>query len=118
VRTISNFQDEAVGSKSARGLVKPLPEDDPRDLVGLAADMRMLRNGLEAWKGEMERFRKRVDGEGDFVTGKGMRMLDAGEYLERTVDEYSSMVRMCEGMLEQVSMTFQMVRFLGVFFPL
>ena len=48
--------------------------DDPRDLVGLAADMTGLRNGLVGWKKEVERFGERMGGLG----GEGR------EYLART----------------------------------
>ena len=36
---------------------EPVPEDDPRDLVGLAAEMRLLRDGMVSWARELERFR-------------------------------------------------------------
>jgi hypothetical protein len=82
-------------------------------LVGFAAEMRLLRNGLVSWAREVERFRAKAAGEfprcvkGD----EKYPLLDAAEYLDRTVDEYAAMVRRCEGMLEQASMTFQMVSF-------
>ncbi len=81
--------------------------DDPRDLVGLAADMTGLRNGLVGWKREVERFRERM---GKLRGGLGRE--EEREYLKRTADEYGSMVRRCEGLLGQVGMAFQMVSFL------
>jgi len=121
---IKNFQIDAAAAATSARVQDPVPEDDPRDLVGLAAKMTMVRNGLVSWAKELERFRARVGGEfgREMVLrvaaaqhgggGEGevrMPLLDAGEYLDRTVDEYAAMVRRCEGMLEQVSMTFQMV---------
>lgn len=107
---IKNFQLNA--ATAAAKMSRPVHEDDPRDLVGLAAEMTLLRNGLVSWARELERFKaKAVVDFGSSAGGGGkLPLLDAGEYLEREVDEYQMMVRRCEGMLEQVSMTFQMVR--------
>ncbi|KAK0610882.1 hypothetical protein B0T14DRAFT_607077 [Immersiella caudata] len=111
-KLIKNFQDEAaVAGKSGSSIARRVQEDDPRDLVGLAGEMRLLRNGLVSWARELARFREKAGGN-EFprcVGGDGkLPLLDVGEYLDRTVDEYEAMVRRCEGMLEQVSMTFQM----------
>jgi hypothetical protein len=98
----------------------PAREDDPRDLVGLAGEVTLLRNGLVSWAREMERFGERTRGDFDFGAGvvvdadggehrPSLGLVDAKEYLERTGDEYAAMVRKCEGLLGQVSMAFQMV---------
>jgi len=133
---MKNFQLEVVPAaarssakpKSSR-FSRPVSEDDPRDLVGLAAEMRLLRNGLVSWARELERFGGKVVARGEFPTRVSVKanvngvgndkeypLLDAGDYLDRTVDEYAAMVRRCDGMLEQVSMTFQMVSFFSLFF--
>ena len=71
----------------------------------------MLRNGLVSWARELERSKAKAVVDFGSSAGSGkLPLLDPGEYLEREVDEYQMMVRRCEGMLEQVSMTFQMVR--------
>ncbi|KAK0715322.1 hypothetical protein B0H67DRAFT_537688 [Lasiosphaeris hirsuta] len=105
---IENFQLNAV--TAAAKLSRPVHEDDPRDLVGLAAEMTLLRNGLVSWAKELERLKGKAIN--DFETAVGgdpkLPLLNPGEYLDRTVDEYETMVRRCEGMLSQVSMTFQM----------
>ncbi|KAK4447296.1 hypothetical protein QBC34DRAFT_496178 [Podospora aff. communis PSN243] len=105
---IKNFQRNAATAPAK--MKRPVHEDDPRDLVGLAAEMRLLRNGLVSWARELGRFRERLGGDFERCVGgdEKLPLLDAGEYLDRTVDEYEAMVRKCEGMLEQVSMTFQM----------
>ena len=114
---IENFRID-VQAAEAR-LSRRVHEDDPQNLVGVAAEMRLLRNALVSWGREMGRFGASL-GEGGKARGdfarevdgdKRFPLLDAGEYLERTVDEYAAVVRKCEGMLEQVSMTFQMVSF-------
>ncbi|KAK0648507.1 hypothetical protein B0T16DRAFT_408321 [Cercophora newfieldiana] len=112
-RRIKNFSSEiaaAASSKSKSKISRPILEDDPQNLVGKAGEMRLLTNGLVSWAREMERFKEKVAREFPSCVGKDEKfpLLDAGEYLDRTVDEYGAMVRRCEGMLEQVSMTFQM----------
>ncbi|KAK4246021.1 hypothetical protein C7999DRAFT_15813, partial [Corynascus novoguineensis] len=103
-------------------------EDDPRDLIGLAADVTLLRNGLTSWVRAMQRFRERAagdfcwtasGGEKDKDEGQSLPLLDLEEFLEQTEDEYAAMVRKCDGLLGQVSMAFQMVGlFRSEFFPL
>lgn len=108
---IKNFQLNVTSAAAAKVLPGPAHEDDPRDLVGLCAEVTSLRNGLVSWTREIERFGARAVGDfGATVGGNpGLPLLDAREYLERTADEYGAMVRKCEGLLGQVSMTFQMV---------
>jgi hypothetical protein len=108
---IKNFQLDA--ATAAGKMLRPVHEDDPRDLVGLGAEMTLLRNGLVSWARELERLKDKAVK--DFANSVGgsekVPLLDPGEYLDREVDEYQMMVRRCEGMLSQVSMTFQMVSF-------
>lgn len=108
---IRNFQLNA--ATAAAKMPRPVHEDDPRDLVGLGAEMTLLRNGLVSWARQLERLKgKAVVDFASSVGGSGkMPLLDAAEYLDREVDEYQIMVSRCEGMLSQVSMTFQMVSF-------
>ncbi|KAK3342157.1 hypothetical protein B0T25DRAFT_586193 [Lasiosphaeria hispida] len=89
---IKNFQFDA-STASATRAPDPVPEDDPRDLVGLAAKMTTLRNGLMGWAKEMERFRGKAVEDFGTMVGKDPKLplLNAGEYLDRTVDEYSAM---------------------------
>jgi len=103
-------------------------EDDPRDLIGLAADVTLLRNGLTSWVRAMQRFRERAaedfcwtasGGEEERDEGQFLPLLSLEESLEQTEDEYGAMVRKCEGLLGQVSMAFQMVGlFRSELFPL
>lgn len=111
---IKNFQLNA--ATAAAKMSRPVHEDDPRDLVGLGAEMTLLRNGLVSWARELERLKgKAVVDFASSVAGSGkFPLLNAGEYLDREVDEYQMMVSRCEGMLSQVSMTFQMVSFAWV----
>jgi hypothetical protein len=120
---VENFHSSAdlcaTTTTAAAGLPDhhPAREDDPRDLVGLAGEVTLLRNGLVSWAREMERFGERTRGDFDFDFGAavvvdadgGEQSSFAKEYLERTGDEYAAMVRKCEGLLGQVSMAFQMV---------
>jgi len=60
----------------------PVHENDPWNLVGLAAGMTLLRNGLMSWARELERSKaKAVVDFGSSAGGGRLPLLDPGEYL-------------------------------------
>ncbi|KAG7290343.1 hypothetical protein NEMBOFW57_000343 [Staphylotrichum longicolle] len=84
---VRNF---SLGHRHGRGHA-----DDPRDLVGLAADMTGLRNGLVGWKREVEGFGERM---ARLSGGGAAGGEDEREYLERTAEEYGAMTFMSMGL--------------------
>lgn len=84
--------------------------DDPLDLVGLSGELTLLKNCLVSWVGELQRLELPASQFPVMVDkNPALPLLNAIKYRKRTIDEYDAMIRKCDKLLSQVSMTFQMV---------
>lgn len=83
---------------------------DPKNLIGLYLDVCHLKNGLAAWRAQLEELKCHVAE--DFVdAGEGAEIdIDPDEYLRRLVKMYDIKVNKCDMVLQGTSLTFQMVR--------
>lgn len=80
----------------------------PKQMIKLYHDIYHLKNGLVAWKAQVERMLPSCD---DFRRMPGGDVdIDPEVYLQRLIDEYETRIHDCEALLEGGSFAFQIVR--------
>lgn len=80
----------------------------PKEMIKLYNSLYHLKNGLVAWKAQVERMLPSCD---EFRSMPGGDVdIDPKVYLQRLIDDYDTRIHDCEALLEGGSFAFQIVR--------
>jgi hypothetical protein len=104
---IENFGFEAPKQKSSRGDDEKANED-PKKMIRLYLRVCHLKNGLLAWRAQLEKMLKSCD---KFRQMPGGSVdIDPEVYIQRLIEDYDIRISNCATVMEGASLTFQMVR--------